>query len=146
MPFESFSHSTKKKDEDEGSKTILFSDYLRGTIRPFPAPIQCFMLGAVAINQMECSRKQKRINRAVPSERSEAGKIRFCFWSPPKRISLKESSSGAQRWSWPERIFQPMIVKERPLISWWCSQAWDKILTLCHLEALGEGNYIYIYI
>ena len=79
MPFESFSHSTKKKDEEERSKTILFSDNLSGSIRPFPAPIQCFMLGAIAVSQMGSSRKPGRINRAMPSERSEPGKIRFCF-------------------------------------------------------------------
>ena len=38
-----------------------------------------------------------------------------------------------------------LAIKERPLILWqlilWqCSQAWVKLLTLCHPEALGEGN------
>ncbi|WP_419608479.1 hypothetical protein [Thiolapillus sp.] len=70
----------KEKGEDKWKKKkiIPFRQNLLGSIRPFPEPIQFFVLGAgLSYGKLP---KRGRINqRRNPSKRIEPGEIRFSF-------------------------------------------------------------------
>ena len=84
-----FAH-LKEKGEDKWKKKkiIPFKQNLLGSIRPFPEPIQFFVLGA----SLSSGKPPKRDS----SKRIEPGKVRFCFWPPARRVSLRASSLVAQ--------------------------------------------------
>ena len=90
-------------------KIIPFRQNLLGSIRPFPEPIQFFVLGA----SLSCGKppKRGRINqRRDSSKRIEPGKVRFCFFTTSQtRFPQGELISGSAV-NGPEIIFMPIIV------------------------------------
>ena len=93
IPFKSCLHTLKKipkKKEQKKKKIIPFRQNLLGSIKPFPEPIQFFVLGAIL--SYGKTPKRGRINqRRDSSKRIEPGKVRFCFSPPARRVSLRAS-------------------------------------------------------
>ena len=124
ISFKSCLH-TRKKEKQKEKKIIPFRQNLLGSLRPFPELIQFFALGASL--SYGKPPKSGRINKKSDSnERIEPGKIQICSQPPA-------CCSGQAHW-WlssdvtKENIFQPITSNEQPLILWFSSLVWDKIL------------------
>ena len=100
----------RRRKKQQEKRIIPFRQNLLGSIRPFPEPIQFFVLGA-SLSYGRSPPKRGRINqRRDSSKRIEPGKVRFCFWPPARRVSLRASSSVAQRRSDRRELFSPQPV------------------------------------
>ena len=120
IPFKSCLHTLKKipkkKEEQKKKKIIPFRQNLLGSIRPFLEPIQFLVLGA-SLSYGKPPKRGRINQRRDSNKKIEPGKARFCFWLPARRVSLRASSSVAQRRSDRRELFSPQPVTKN---HWYC--------------------------
>ena len=83
----------KKKKKWKKKKIISFRQNLLGSIRPFPEPIQFFVLGA-SLSYRKPPKRGRTNQRRDCSKRIEPGNVQFCFW--PQEDAFR--SGRAHQW------------------------------------------------